>query len=725
MPYQGYPYFDPRLLYLQQLLKDMKVEDQALLASAVQDMAPEARAGILNPLYSPESGRPSDERSSQEDLVKLLQDVNKKVNEYEKQTEKLVKLLGQIQNEIALLKQNEEMTLAKTLLIDNFIGSIAQNGPAPYQGSSQPPSQMKPPSQSRSQPISQQLVSPRISTPVPTEKSRFNYDPELAQPITTVNTDIKNSESLSPTIKTIISSESPGKDTGLSSISRQKTSSEKSSEIRTTSTSTSATITTRMRPVARMRLSTTRPTTTMAKKVIPRTILPEEKVGIKATISPRLKTSTKTTLIPTLSSTTTTSMKAATPKMSTGTVTITTPSTTTTSTTTTTIPKTTTMSAPLPSEAISSILPEKVTLTRSVDLVNKFLSAFEIAQNINDSNKKVEPFQGQASPTSPRPSESSPSEVQTTLNFVSEDIVIPEVQTTIENVQGQESTTLSPRSKLASDKNSKRRNKINQSMEFDLKLVSERNRRKRLRLKPVLIEIERNQQNINDLNSQKIAENDPINTINSDEIDDMSLEETTFAIDVTTMTTTTSTVSPEGNDKATDTPVTKSQPQNQVTMSPSEVNGNSGSSKSSNGQSGFDSESEKEFLIGQIMGKNEEKSTTISPPLILPSSTSGISQTIPSTVSSTIQMSSMSSMPSTVIASQNINLVNGSSIQDPKGLIPSVTSTDTLAASTTVMPTIMTTSISGKCFIIPIYSRVPAFQLKWNKSCRYRSLHMD
>ena len=687
MPYQGYPYFDPRLLYLQQLLKDMKVEDQALLASAVQDMAPEARAGILTPLYSSESGRSSEERSSQEDLVKLLEDVNKKVNEYEKQTEKLVKLLGQIQNEIALLKQNEEMTLAKTLLIDNFIGSFAQNGPTPYQRPSQPPSQMNPPSQSRSQPISQQLVSPRISTPE--EKNRIKYNPERGQPITSVNIGTKNSAPASPTVTTIISSEILGRETGSSSIASQKTA---SSKIQTTTTT--STTTTKMRSVARMRQSTTRPTATKAQNATPRTVstVMVTKTRTKPTTSTRLTTSTKTTSTRVLSTTTMSTVKATvTTKMSTRPVTTTTRSTATTAITTT-------LNAPLPTEIISSIVPEKVPLTRSVDLVNKFLSAFEIAQNINDFNKKVEPIQNQPSPTSPVPSPSSLSGVQTTLNYFSEDIVIPEVQTTIESVQGQESTTISPRSKLASDKNSRRRNKINQSMEFDLKLVSERNRRKRLRLKPVLIEIERNQQNINDLNSQKVLENDPIDTPASEEM----VDETTFAIDVTTMTTTTSTVSPEGIDKATVTPIAKSQPQNQVTMSPSEVKGNS--SKSSNGQSSLDSE--KEFLIGQILGKNEEKSTAISPPLILPSTTSGISQTIPSTVSSTIQMSSMSSMPSTVIASQNINLVtdqNGSSIQDPKGLIPSVTSTDTAytdAASTTVEPTIMTTNISGECFIL-------------------------
>ena len=673
----------------------MKVEDQALLASAVQDMAPEARASILTPLYSSESGRSSEERASQEDLVKLLEDVNKKVNEYEKQTEKLVKLLGQIQNEIALLKQNEEMTLAKTLLIDNFIGSFAQNGPAPYQGPSQPPSQ------SRSQLISQQLVSPRISTPVPAEEKRFKYDPEVAQPITSVNIGTKKLASALPSVTTIISSESFSSETGLSSLSTLKT----SSEIQSTTTSTPTT-TTRMRPVARMRQTTTRSTTTKAEKVMPKTIptVNERKVRTKAPT--QFTTSTTTTSTTTLSTTKTTTMKTtASTKMSTSTITTTTRSITTTSTTTT-------MGAPLPTESVLSIVPEKVPLTRSVDLVNKFLSAFEIAQNINDSNKKVEPIKSQPSPPSPvRPSQSTPVEVQTTLSFVSEDIIIPEVQTTIESVQGQESTTFSPRSKQASDKNSRRRNKINQSMEFDLKLVSERNRRKRLRLKPVLIEIERNQQNMNDLNSQKIVENDPIDISVSEETENLSVEETTFAIDVTTVTTTTSTVSPEGIDKTTVTPIAKSQPQNQVTLSPSEVKGKS--SKSSNGQPGLDSE--KEFLIGQILGKNEEKSTTISPPLILPSSTSGISQTIPSTVSSTIQMSSMSSMPSTVIASQNINLVNGSSIQDPKGLIPSITSTDSLASSTTVEPTTMTTDISGECLILSRYSRIPAFQAKMKK----------
>ena len=668
----------------------MKVEDQALLASAVQDMAPEARASILTPLYSSESGRSSEERSSQEDLVKLLEDVNKKVNEYEKQTEKLVKLLGQIQNEIALLKQNEEMTLAKTLLIDNFIGSFAQNGPAPYQG----PSQL--PSQSRSQPISQQLVSPRISTPVPADENRFKYDPEVAQPITSVNTGTKKLASALPSVTTIISSESFSSETELSSLSTPKTST--SSKIQSTTTSTPTT-TTRMRPVARMRQTTTRSTTTKAEKVIPRTIQTVNERKVRTKPPTQFTTSTTKTSTTTFSTTKTTTMKTtASTKMFTSTITTTTRSITTTSTTTT-------MVTPLPTESVSSIVPEKVPLTRSVDLVNKFLSAFEIAQNINDLNKKVEPIKNQPISPSPRPRQSTPVEVQTTLSFVSEDIVIPEVQTTIESVQGQESTTFSPRSKLVSDKNSRRRNKINQSMEFDLKLVSERNRRKRLRLKPVLIEIERNQQNMNDLNSEKIIENGPIDIPVPEETENLSVEETTFAIDVTTVTTTTSTVSPEGIDKTTVTPIAKSQPQNQVTMSPSEVNGNS--SKSSNGLN-----SEKEFLIGQILGKNEEKSTTISPPLILPSSTSGISQTIPSTVSSTIQMSSMSSMPSTVIASQNINLVNGSSIQDPKGLIPSITSTDSLASSTTVEPTTMTTDIAGKCFILRSYSRMPAFHAK-------------
>ena len=362
------------------------------------------------------------------------------------------------------------------------------------------------------------------------------------------------------------------------------------------------------------------------------------------------------------------------------------------------------MSSPIQTVAVSTDVQDKVPLTRSVDLVNKFLSAFEVAQNIIDSKKKIEPVRttpdqsrSVPGPTSPPPSTEFPK----TLNLaLSEDIVIPEVQTTIQSLQGQEtqeSTTISPRSKLASDKNSRRRNKINQSMEFDLKLVTERNRRKRLRLKPVLIEIERNQLLDGSEFDSKLIESTENDPRSGNEDEDLMIEETTFAIDVTTVPTTTSTVSPEMIDTTADTP------KNQVSLSSSEVDGNnSGSSKSFNGQSGL--ESDKEFLIGQILGKNEEKSTTISPLLILPSTSSGMSQNIQSTVSSTTQMSSMSSMPSTVIASQNINLVNGSTIQDPKGLIPSeidTFSTDISTTSTTVTSTtVMTTSLSGNALYI-------------------------